>query len=390
MVTRMGVRIGCGLSTAAGGRSAAIDAAQSAIAGLGDGLRVDLAIVFASGSHLAAPEATLEGVHEAIDPAALIGCGAAGVLADEREVEGDTAVAVWAASLGDGAVETFHATSSEAGFVGVPPVVGASGLILLADPYSFATDRLLPTLHAQAPGVPVLGGLASARTFDGTGALFLDGKVYESGVVGARLEGVEMMPCVSQGAAPLGPELTITRAEGRVIFELAGQPALAKLREVFEELDERERGLVDGGLLVGLVIDAAKPEYEQGDFLVRGLLGGDPEDGSIAVGADVVTGQVVRLHARDAPSADRDLRDALQLRRTAMGGREPAGALMFTCNGRGKGMFGIPDHDVETLASELGSVPTAGFFAAGEIGPVGGQSFLHGFTATIAVFPAGG
>ncbi|HEY5195496.1 MAG TPA: FIST N-terminal domain-containing protein [Solirubrobacteraceae bacterium] len=385
----MGVRIGCGLSTAAGGRSAAIAAAQSAVAGLG-GRSVDLAVVFASGSHLAAPEATLEGVHEAIDPGALIGCGAAGVLAEEREIEDATAVAVWAATLGGGSVEAFHASSSDAGFAGIPPLAGASGLILLPDPYSFPTDALLPRLHAQAPGVPVLGGLSSGRTFDETGALFVNETVYESGMVGARLEGVEMLPCVSQGAAPLGPELTITRGEGHVIHELAGQPALAKLREIFLELDERERGLVDGGLLLGMVIDAGKPDYVQGDFLVRGLLGGDPEEGSIAVGADVRTGQIVRLHARDAPSADRDLREALALRRTAMGGREPAGALMFTCNGRGKGMFGIPDHDAETVASELGPVPTAGFFAAGEIGPVGGQSFLHGFTATIAVFPAGG
>ncbi len=386
----MGVRIGCGLSTAAGGRSSAIDAAQAAVAGLG-GHRVDLAVVFASGAHLAAPETTLEGVREAIDPAALIGCGASGVLGEEREIEEDTAVVVWVAALGTaGSVETFHATSSDAGFDGIPSIVGASGLIILPDPYSFATDRLLPRLHAEAPGVPVLGGLASGRTFDGTGALFLDETVLESGMVGARLVGVEMLPCVSQGAAPLGPELTITRAEGHVIHELAGQPALAKLREIFLELDERERGLVDGGLLLGLVIDAGKPEYVQGDFLVRGLLGGDPEAGSISVGAEVQTGQVVRLHARDAPSADRDLRDALRLRRTAMGGREPAGALMFTCNGRGKGMFGIPDHDAETLATELGSVPAAGFFAAGEIGPVGGQSFLHGFTATIAVFPTAG
>ncbi|HWH10789.1 MAG TPA: FIST N-terminal domain-containing protein [Solirubrobacteraceae bacterium] len=385
----MGVRIGCGLSTAAGGRSAAIAAAQAAVAGLGGG-PVDLAVVFASGSHLAAPEATLEGVHEAIDPAALIGCGAAGVLAEEREIEDETAVAVWVATLGGGSVETFHATASTDGFTGLPSLAGASGLILLPDPYSFPTDALLPRLHAEAPGVPVLGGLSSARTFDETGALFVDETVYESGMVGARLEGVEMLPCVSQGAAPLGPELTITRCDGHVIHELAGKPALAKLREIFLELDERERGLVDGGLLLGLVIDAGKPEYVQGDFLVRGLLGGDPEEGSIAVGADVRTGQVVRLHARDAPSADRDLREALALRRTAMGGREPAGALMFTCNGRGKGMFGIPDHDAETVASELGPVPTAGFFAAGEIGPVGGQSFLHGFTATIAVFPAGG
>jgi small ligand-binding sensory domain FIST len=383
-VTGVGIRIGCGLSTLHDARSGASDAARAAVVEL-DGRPVDLAVVFASGAHLAA----LEAVHEASGPARLIGCGAGGVLGGSAEIEDATAVAVWLASLGEGSVSTFHATSDEdGGFHGVPRLAGASGVIILPDPYSFATDLLLSQLHAQAVGVPVLGGLASGRTYDNTAALFHDELVLESGMVGARLEGVEMLPCVSQGAAPLGPELTITRAEGHVIHELAGKSALAKLREVFEELTEGERGLINGGLLVGLVIDAGRPEYQRGDFLVRGLLGADPQAGSIAVGATVTTGQVLRLHARDARSADRDLREALGLRRTALGGRPPAGALMFTCNGRGRGMFGVPDHDSGALAAELGAVPTAGFFAAGEIGPVGGECFLHGFTATIAVFPA--
>jgi small ligand-binding sensory domain FIST len=383
----MGIRIGCGLSTLSDVRSAGIAAGQAATGGLG-GRRADLAVVFASGAHLAAPEATLEAVCEASDPAALIGCGAGGVLGGEREIEDATAVAVWVAALGDGSAATFHATSDEDGdFHGVPELAGASGVILLPDPYSFATDTLLRRLHVRAPGVPVLGGLSSGRTVDQTAALFFGDQVLESGMVGARLDGVEMLPCVSQGAAPLGPELTITRADGHVIRELAGKSALTKLREVFEELSEHERGLINGGLLVGLVIDAGQPEYEQGDFLVRGLLGADPQEGSIAVGAEVRTGQILRLHARDARSADRDLRAALGLRRTALGGRSPAGALMFTCNGRGRAMFGVPDHDSGALVAELGAVPTAGFFAAGEIGPVGGESFLHGFTATVAVFP---
>ncbi len=383
----MSIRIGCGLSTTTDARSGAIGAAQAAAEPLG-GRPVDLAVIFASGAHLAAPEVTLEGIHEAVDPGQLIGCGAAGVLGEEQEIEDATAVVVWVASLGGGSVATFHATSDDDGeFHGVPDLAGASGVVLLPDPYSFATDTLLRRLHTDAPGVPVLGGLSSGRTFDNTGALFHDELVLETGMVGARLDGVEMLPCVSQGAAPLGPELTITRAEGRVIHELAGKSALAKLREVFDKLSERERGLINGGLLLGLVIDAGKPEYEHGDFLVRGLLGADPQEGSIAVGANVSTGQIVRLHARDARSADRDLRAALGLRRTALGGRRPAGALMFTCNGRGRGMFGVADHDSEALAAELGAVPTAGFFAAGEIGPVGGECFLHGFTATVAVFP---
>jgi small ligand-binding sensory domain FIST len=385
----MTVRIGCGLSTAGDTRIGAIEAARAAAQQLGDE-RADLAIVFAAGSHLAAPETALEGVHEGLAPRELIGCGAAGVLASGHEVENATAIAVWAASIPDGDVSTFHAETIETddGFAvtGMPDMEGASAAILLPDPFTFPTDSLLPELARAAPGVPVLGGLASGRTFDGTAALFHGDIVHDEGAVGARLDGVEVLPCVSQGAAPLGPELTITAAEGHVIQELAGQSALAKLREVFGQLPDHERELVGAGLLVGLVIDGGKPDYGPGDFLVRGLLGADPEEGSIAVGASVSTGQVVRLHARDARSADRDLRSALSLRRAALGEQPPAGALVFTCNGRGEALFGVPDHDAGVLAEQLADAPAAGFFAAGEIGPVGGENFLHGFTATVALF----
>jgi small ligand-binding sensory domain FIST len=198
-----------------------------------------------------------------------------------------------------------------------------------------------------------------------------------------------MLPCVSQGAAPVGRELTITAAEGNVIHELAGRPALETLQLIISELSPRERGLVAGGLLIGVVIDGGKPDYEQGDFLVRGVLGAESDSGGLVVGAQVAAGQVVRLHARDARSADDDLRRALQLRVEALAGEPPAGALVFTCNGRGSAMFGVPDHDAVAIERELRGAPAAGFFAAGEIGPVGGRSFLHGFTATLAVFPKG-
>jgi small ligand-binding sensory domain FIST len=232
----------------------------------------------------------------------------------------------------------------------------------------------------------VVGGLSSARTLDGSCALFRGEEVVTGGAVGVRFDGVEVLPCVSQGAAPIGPELTVTAADGRMIQELAGAPALDKVRDVLNSLPERDRELAAEGLLMGMVIDGGKPDYGPGDFLVRGLLGADPDTGVIAVGAPVEPGQVVRLHARDAASADRDLRRALDFGREALGGASPAGALCFSCNGRGRGMFGEPDHDAAALASTFAGAPAAGFFAAGEIGPVGGESFLHGFTATVALF----
>jgi small ligand-binding sensory domain FIST len=386
----MPVHIGTGLSTSPDQRAGALEAALTAREGLA-GERCDLALVFASGSHLAAPEAVLEAVHEALEPGQLAGCAAGGVIGAQREVEDGTAVAVWTAHLEDGVATAFHATVEEleegtGALAGMPDLEGAAGGILLVDAATFPTDAVLRFLAEAAPGVPLIGGLASGRTAGGGTALFIDEKVVDEGTIGVRLDGLELLPCVSQGAAPIGPELTITAADGHVIVELAGKPALEKLRETIETLPASDLALVQGGLLVGIVLDANKPEYVQGDFLVRGLVGADPGTGRVAVAADVHPGQVVRLHARDAASADRDLHEALAVRMRALGGRAPAGALVFSCNGRGRGLFGRRDHDAETVAQELAGAPAAGFFAAGEIGPVGGESFLHGFTATVGVF----
>jgi small ligand-binding sensory domain FIST len=387
----MSVRIACGLSTAADPHAGAVQAAAKVATEMA-GETIDVVVVFASGAHLAAPEATLEGVHGVLEPEVLIGCGAGGVVGAGREIEGGTAVAVWAATFDDGEVSTFHAEVTEVedglSVSGVPDLRGAGGAILLPDPYSFPTDAVLAELHERAPGVPVLGGVSSARTLRGQAALFLGEEVVSGGAIGVRFDGIELLPCVSQGATPIGPELTITAGEGRIIQELAGRPALAALRSVIEELGDAEREILAEGMLLGIVVEQGQPDYVHGDFLVRSVLGGDPEHGTIAVGAPITAGQVVRVHARDATSADRDLHEALGLRRQALGSDAPAGALMFTCNGRGRGMFGVADHDATALTAELGAIPTAGFFAAGEIGPVGGESFLHGFTATVAVFPS--
>jgi small ligand-binding sensory domain FIST len=384
------MRVGTGLSAEHDSPAGAAEAARAAAQGLG-GAEADLALVFASGAHLADPEAMLAAVQDELAPAALVGCGAGGVLGGRRELEGGTGVAVWAAALQGGEARAFHATVRREDDVGVlhgmPEIGSDAAVILLSDPYSFPTDAVLDGIAEVAPGVPVLGGLSSARSPLGDAALFADARVVEEGAVGVCLNGVELLPCVSQGAAPLGREMTVTAAEDNVIYELAGRPAVEAIEQTVAELQLEERALVATGLLIGIVIDGGKPEYEQGDFLVRGVTGADPESGAITVGAVVTPGEVVRLHARDARSADADLRRELRLRATAIGGQRPAGALLFSCNGRGHGMFGTRDHDASMVQNELGGVPAAGFFAAGEIGPVGGRSFLHGFTATLAVFP---
>ena len=227
----------------------------------------------------------------------------------------------------------------------------------------------------------MIGGLASARGQEGT-LLGRDGAIG-AGAVGFALSGIRVAACVSQGARPVGPEMAITAGEGNVIEELAGKPAIARLEHAVTELSPAERELAVKGLLLGLVVDPNKPEYERGDFLVRGILSADTESGAITVGERIRVGQTVRLQVRDASSADEDLTAAVK-RGLAELGAPPAGALLFTCNGRGSHMFAVPDHDARLLDGATGA-PAAGFFCAGEIGPVGDRNFVHGFTATMAL-----
>ena len=376
---------------------AAAEAADRVRAGLD--APCDLAVVFASGQHLGMAKWLLSEVHDRLEPRSLIGCGAGGTVAAGRELEDTPSVVVWAASLPGAVLQTMHVTAERdaEGFrlLGLPESLteapeddGATdeSLVALCDPFSFPAEELLAALERSRPHVPVLGGLASA-SFAGSAMLMRDGEVHTDGAVAVRLRGAEVLPCVSQGAGPVGPEMTITTAEANMIGQLAGKPAMERLGEVIASLPEEERDLAASGVLIGLVIDENRPEYERGDFLVRPIIGADRESGAIAIGESVRVGQTVRLHVRDAASADEDLREALRVQAQALGSDGAAGALLFTCNGRGSQMFEVPDHDAAALEDSLG-VPTAGFFCAGEIGPVGGRNFLHGFTATMAVFPA--
>ncbi len=306
-------------------------------------------------------------------------------MGEAREVELG-GVAVWAASLGSGSAEPFALEASEAGegtlaISGVPDLDHADALVLLVDPFSFPVEPLLATIADGHPGLPVIGGLASARGDDGT--LLGDGGRVAAGAVGLALSGVRVAACVSQGARPVGPEMAITAGEGNVIHELAGKPAVARLQEAVAGLSIAERELAVRGLLLGLVVDPNKPDYERGDFLVRGILGADAESGAITVGERIRVGQAVRLQVRDAASADEDLALAVERGMAELGG-PPAGTLLFTCNGRGSHMFPTPDHDARLL-EDATHAPAAGFFCAGEIGPVGDRNFVHGFTATMAL-----
>jgi small ligand-binding sensory domain FIST len=381
----MPTRIAVGISDSFDPVEAFSEAAQQAADGLGGDC--DLCVVFAGPPHLGHAKWLLSAVHDELAPANLIGCGASGVVGGGREIEGGSGAVVWAASLPGARVETLHITAEpgNGGIQGLPDELAADAFVVLADPYSFATERLLQVVEQVRPGLPVLGGLVSAASAGG-GVLFRDGDVVGGGAVACTIDGIGVVPCVSQGAAPIGPEMTITAAHGNVVEELASVPALERLKTAIAELPERERELAADGLMLGLVIDENQPDYGRGDFLVRPIVGADPEEGWVAIGEEVRIGQTVRLHVRDEVSADEDLRSALATQSEAFASGGAAGALVFTCNGRGSHMFTLPDHDAVAIEDTLG-VPAGGFFCAGEIGPVGGRNFLHGFTATLAVFP---
>lgn len=386
----MSVAVAVGVSDDFDAVSAFDEAAAEARDGL-NGASCDLCLVFAGAPHLGQAEQILAVVHGHLTPRALLGCGAGGVVGGGREIEEGAGAVVWALSAPGAAVEPLALTTAPVddgiALGGLPedPADYGEAMLVLADPNTFSADALLIHLNEARPAMPVLGGLASAAA-EGSAALLMNGQVVDSGAVACALSGIEVLPCVSQGATPVGPEMTVTGVEGNLISELASQPALERLREAITELEPDERELAAEGLLLGVVIDENQPEYERGDFLVRPIVGVDPETGALAFADRVRVGQTVRLHVRDSRSASEDLREALAAGSAALGSAGAAGTLLFTCNGRGAHMFDQPDHDARLVGEALGA-PAGGFFCAGEIGPVGGRNFLHGFTATMAVFP---
>lgn len=383
------LRIGSGLSTDHDPVAAAAGAAGRALAALG-GAPVDLAFAFYSVHHAGGAGDVARVVGERAGTRAVLGCTAQAIIGEGREVEREPAVSVWAASLGGAEVEPFavgvEQTADGPSVVGLP-AIGESvrAAIMLGEPYTFPHD-LLTELNVTHPGLPIIGGMASGGRGPGEHSLILGDRVLDAGAVGVLLGGpVRIETLVSQGCRPFGAPFVVTEADGNVIRQLAGRPPLERLRDVVAGLTPEDQRRVQRGLHLGIVIDEYRTELGPGDFLIRNVIGADPETGAIAVGDLVRVGQTVQYHLRDADAADRDLKAVLERHRLVLGG-SPAGALMFTCNGRGTTLFGIADHDVAMLAAEMGPLPVAGMFCAGEIGPVGGRNFLHGFTASVALF----
>jgi small ligand-binding sensory domain FIST len=386
-------RFAAALTTIEESRAAIAEACREAPSRLGT--TPDLAIVFASHHHVAHWDDVGPQICDAIGGENLIGCTGESIVGNEREIEEAPAVALWLASLPGATAKTMHLTfepNHEGGsFAGWSPDAETdskyAGMLLLGEPFSFPADEWIRRLNEDCPGMPVLGGMASGGSTPGENKLICGRNSYETGAVGAVLAGkLRLRTVVSQGCRPIGQPFVVTKAEANVIYELGGVAAMTRLQDVYATLTERERLLVRHGVHVGRVISEYQDKFQRGDFLVRNVMGADPKVGAIAIGDFVRIGQTVQFHIRDEQTADEDFRELLEAAKSA--GSVPRGALLFTCNGRGTRLFSTASHDAGLLQTVLGDTPTAGFFAQGEIGPVAGKNFLHGFTASVALFEA--
>ncbi|TAK68723.1 MAG: histidine kinase [Actinomycetota bacterium] len=353
-----------------------------------------LGFVFVSGGESPVAAATLAHVAGLLPGVTVVGCTADGVIGGGAAVESAPAVAVWLARLPGCRLRSFHLevmrSAESISVLGMPSrhdddVVA----ILLADPWSFPVDGFVARSADSLDGLPLVGGLASGSLGRGQSRLIVDGVIHDRGAVGVVLSGpVAVHSLVSQGCRPIGPAMTVTAAEGPAILELAGAPAVQRAREAVATLPAEEQALAVRGLRLGLAMDEYAGHHGHGTFLVRGLLGVEGQPTAISAGEPVAVGRTVRFHLRDAEAAEVDLDAILQAFRQRPGGSDVAGALLFSCNGRGRAMFDRSDHDVRAVRRGLGAGPVAGFFAGGEIGPVGGRNHVHAFTASVLVFDA--
>lgn len=372
-----------------------VSAAESFVAEIGR--KPDIAVVFVTSHHREGYADVARRLQEASGAAHLIGCTAESVIGGGREIERSPAISLWLASMPDATIEsfhTFHETSDAAiGFTGLPGglfdedgnAVAEPGLmILLGDPFTFPVDEMLRTANDAHPGLIMSGGMASAAMAPGQNALFLGGEVRDEGAVGLLISGgVRFDTIVSQGCRPIGTHYVVTDSHDNLIAELGGKPTKDRMQELFATLTEEDRELFQHGPQIGVVINETREDFRRGDFLIRGVLGWDSSE-SLAVGDFVRRGQTIQFHVRDAVTASEDLEVLLD--DPAIASHAPTGGLIFSCNGRGTRLFSAADHDVSTVRDKIGDIPLSGFFAGGEVGPIGGKNFLHGFTASVVLF----
>jgi small ligand-binding sensory domain FIST len=326
----------------------------------------------------------------------LAGCSGTALIAGSSEIENANGLALALYSLPGAQLKTFRFTqeqveeASGAAYwhseAGVKPK-DVNGWLTFIDPFHLDAEGWLRSWNEAYAPLPTFGGLASGIFSEQTTQIYLNGDVFEDGGVAIAIGGeVKLSGVISQGCTPIGETWTLTRVEHNLIQQIANRPAYAVLAETFEKLPFAEQQKARGNLLIGLVVNEYLEDFHRGDFLVRQLIGGDPGSGVLAVGALPRAGQTMQFQRRDASAATEDMGELLARTKKNLAGAEIYGGCLCCCNGRGKNLFGQPNHDAELVQQQLGPLGLAGLFCNGEIGPVGEKSFLHSFTASLALF----
>jgi small ligand-binding sensory domain FIST len=364
--------------------------------------------LFGSFHHRSAFDDAANIVRKTLSPKAFIGVTAEAVLGNDRELDGIAGMSAVALRLpGKSKVHSWHSTPDDPlplqnpaamrERLGIPDPASESPttdqqprtytLFMFGDPFSTPVTKLMPALNALSNNnqrIVVTGGMASGASQPGLNVLALNDRIVHAGVIGVTVTGEFAIDfLVSQGCRPIGKPMVVTKCHQNVVLELGGRKAMEVLQELANELSDSEKRLLSRGLLMGSVVNEYKPHFGRGDFLVRNIMGFDQKVGGIAIGEMCRVGQTLQFHVRDAATAAEDLQ--LLLDAQVMHETPPFAALLFGCNGRGERLFGEPNHDISVVRQRLGEIPIAGFFAAGEFGPIGDRSFLHGHTASLAV-----
>ncbi|MCB9849384.1 MAG: FIST C-terminal domain-containing protein [Phycisphaerales bacterium] len=355
----------------------------------------DLAVVFASHHYGPEFDELVRGIYTGINCRNLIGCTGESIVGPTAEIEHQPAVVLWVAKLPGVRVLPFVIDQEDVAGLGDNREawrerLGAvaddvPSIIMLPDPFSVDVQTSIDALDASFPGSTIVGGMASGASGPGQNRLFLNDQTLRRGMVGVTLTGnVRVSSVVSQGCRPVGEPFVITKAEDNFIQELGGRPAYAVLQDVYKQADESEQNLMRKGLQVGRLIDEQRRDLGVGGFLVRNMMG-VREDQALAVGDFLRPGQTVQFHVRDSRTADEEM-ERMLVEESQRNGPTAGGALLFTCNGRGRNFFEQSNHDIGLVNRVAENCHTAGFFAQGEIGPVGGKTFIHGFTSSIILF----
>jgi len=375
--------------------SATLDAICDEVAAGLNGTSPDISFLFVSHAHAERFEQLASLVCEKIGSRVLLGCTGETIVGGGEEIESGPAISLWGGVLPGAEIEPFHIQFSKTadGIVcsGFPTILtegetDVRAVFILGEPFSAVPNSMIDRFADELPGVPIIGGMASGGAGPGTNCLFLNSESTRYGAVGAVVGGgPRIRSVVSQGCRPIGTHYVLTKADQNILYELGGVPPMQRLQELLPTLTERDQRLIKSGLHLGIVMNEYQGTFARGDFLISNVIGAGADDGSIVIASQVRVGQTVQFHVRDAEAADEDLVQLLKQDQNA-NPNLPQAALLFSCNGRGTRLFLEPNHDAGTIQEKVGPIPLAGFFAQGELGPVGGKNHIHGFTASIALF----